>query len=152
MEYNDSADHVLEEGDMLGEDEYPEDAEIEAAEAEAKAKQERAEKIEKLTASLVKKRSDAVQGRKNSGIEEEWQEDEDFYVGVDDANRESLSKPISHTGGASSIRKVSTTRSTVFINITRPYVDSAAARSSVQDAMERARELAEKEEHGEATP
>jgi len=128
QEYNDSAEHELEEGDMLGEDEYPEDAEIEAAEAEAKAEQERADKIEKLTVSVVKKRSDAVQGRKNSGIEEEWQEDEDFYVGIDDANRESLSKPISHTGGASSIRKVSTTRSTVFINITRPYVDSAAAR------------------------
>ncbi len=87
-------------------------------------------RITAITSQVTKRRTDAIQGRRNSGIEEEWNEDEDFYRGVDDANRDQLSKPISHTGGAIGVRKVSTTRSTVFINITRPYVDSAAARLS----------------------
>ena len=113
-------DEILE--DELLEGEYYDE------EAERMERERLAEMIETLSKSVVKKRSDAVNGRKNSGIEQEWQEDEDFYQGIDDANRDALAKPISHTGGAIGGRKTSSTRSTVFLNITRPYVDMAAAR------------------------
>ena len=110
--------------DEMGEDEALEGEYASREDAE----EARQAQIAALTQSIVKKRSEAVSGRKNSGIEEEWQEDEDFYQGIDDANRDTVSKPLSHTGGAVGVRKVSTTRSTVFLNITRPYVDAASAR------------------------
>jgi len=84
--------------------------------------------IEGLTQSVCKKRSEAIAARQNSGIEQEWQDAEDAYQGVDDANRPAYGKPINHTGGAIGLRKQSKTRSTAYINITRPYVDAAAAR------------------------
>lgn len=87
-------------------------------------------RIAAITSQVTKRRTEAVQGRLNSGIEGEWNEDEDFYQGMDDANRDQAAKPVNHTGGAIGTRKARTTRSTVFINITRPYVDSAAARLS----------------------
>lgn len=85
---------------------------------------------EALTQTIIKRRTEAINGRRNSGIEGEWDEDEDFYRGVDDVNRDQNAKPISHTGGAIGTRRNNPTRSTVFINISRPYVDSAAARLS----------------------
>lgn len=116
--------------------EYAEDEEIagygmpEDEEGEGEAERDYEARVAAITSQVTKRRTEAIQGRRNSGIEEEWDEDEDFYRGVDDANRDQISKPISHTGGAIGTRKVSATRSTVFINITRPYVDSAAARLS----------------------
>ena len=117
---------------------YDPDEEYEAMYAEAQAdlmepehvEKDYSQKIAALTQSIVKRRTEAVNGRLNSGIEEEWNEDEDFYRGVDDANRDQNAKPMSHTGGAIGTRRTSPTRSTVFINISRPYVDSAAARLS----------------------
>lgn len=91
-----------------------------------------AQRVEAFGASLAKKRSEAVAARKNSGIEEEWRAAEDAYQGVDDANRGStgMAKPVSPDGGLVSApqRAVAMTRSTLVLNITRPYVDAAAAR------------------------
>jgi hypothetical protein len=118
------------EGDLSGEelqdDAYNESEDIAALE-EAR-QMAMLERLESLTQSVLKKRGDAINGKKNSGIEEEWAECEDAYQGIDDANRQSSGKPLTHTGGAIGARKASTTRSTAYINITRPYVDSAAAR------------------------
>lgn len=90
----------------------------------------REEHLALLTLTLCKKRSEAISGRLTSGIEDEWQEDEDSYQGIDEANRSSTGKPISHTGGSIGVKRNKTTRSTAFINITRPYVDAASARVS----------------------
>lgn len=83
--------------------------------------------------SLLAKRKDAITARQASGIEQEWQEDDEHYNGVDDANRQyqatyagqakrwatNDNAPREHGG-----------RSVVFLNITAPYVDAASARVS----------------------
>jgi hypothetical protein len=85
-------------------------------------------------ANIVKdKRKEAVEARRVSGIENDWAEDEDHYNGVDDANRDSASKMLKGRTTSDGLREVNreaTTRSTVFLKITRPYVDAAAARIS----------------------
>ena len=84
-------------------------------------------------AEIIKaKRADAIQARRASGIEQEWQEDEDHYDGIDAVNRgsSSLQKGRTPTDGLRETVKDTSTRSTVFLKITRPYVDAASARVS----------------------
>lgn len=90
------------------------------------------ERIEALGNSLKKKRDAAIAGRKALGIEDEWTLAEEAYQGIDDANRgtTAMAKPVSPNGGVVASRPKSGTRSTVVLNITRPYVDAAAARVS----------------------
>jgi len=90
----------------------------------------RAAKIASLSMVVSRRRDEAVTGRSNSGIEQEWSEDADAYEGIDDANRadQKVIKPSTSAGGITRKSTPSGTRSTVFLNITRPYVDSAAAR------------------------
>ena len=87
------------------------------------------QQVEKIGLAIAKKRDEAVKARQSSGIEEVWAEDEDAYIGVDDANRSEAKayKPPSINGSFTTTRR-STTRSTVLLNITRPYVDAAASR------------------------
>ncbi|PCJ39133.1 MAG: hypothetical protein COA71_14550 [SAR86 cluster bacterium] len=79
--------------------------------------------------SLAQIRSEAIAGRQDSGIEDEWLEDEEYYEGIDDANRGELKawrgKPL---GAQYPSSNEDTEGSTIFPNITRPYVDGAAAR------------------------
>lgn len=84
-----------------------------------------------LSAHLKGLRDDAIKARAASGIEQEWLEDEEYFQGIDDANRaERKIKPTSPDGRVTIERKASksTTRSTVFVNITRPYVNAASAK------------------------
>ena len=80
--------------------------------------------------SLIAKRKEAIAGRIASGIETEWQEDEEHYQGIDDANRAYAASSTSHAKRwATTGRDGSSTqpgRSVVFLNITRPYVDAAS--------------------------
>lgn len=87
-------------------------------------------RVEAFGQSLVKSRSAAISARKASGIEDEWAAAEDAYQGLDDHNRGDnvMAKPTSPHGGATTARASKTTRSTIVLNITRPYVDAAAAR------------------------
>lgn len=86
-------------------------------------------KLNALGQSLAKTRAEAISARLASGIEEEWFEDEEFYQGIDDANRaESKTVWRSKPMGQAKAQSPVTTRSTVFPNITGPYVDAAAAR------------------------
>ena len=86
--------------------------------------------LETLGISLRAKLRDAIAARTASGIEQKWAECEESYQGYDDANRNEFtgkpSKPRSD-GGTSEVPKRSR-GSTVFPNITQPYVDAAAAR------------------------
>ena len=98
---------------------------------EQKADRERALRLDALGESLSKKRSEAIEARQSSGIEQQWIEDEEFYQGIDDANRNEHSNAWrTKPPGQYRAEAQSTTRSTVFPNITRPYVDAAAARIS----------------------
>jgi len=93
----------------------------------------RIEILDALGITLSGKRQDAIDARANSGIEGIWTEDEEFYMGIDDANRDELSgsidkpptagQPVRPSGADGAALK-----STVFPNITQPYVDAAAAR------------------------
>lgn len=95
--------------------------------AQEEARQER---LQQLSMLIARKRDEATAGRANSGIEDEWSQDMDAYEGIDDANRsdQKVVKPSTVAGGITRRQVASTTRSTVFLNITRPYVDTAAAR------------------------
>ena len=89
--------------------------------------------IEAFSDIIKQKRKDAIEHRRGSGIESDWAEDEDHYDGIDDANRKSASKMQkgrTPTDGLREPAKELSTRSTVFLKITRPYVDAAAARVS----------------------
>lgn len=86
--------------------------------------------MDALGSMIAEKRKDAMEARANSGIEEEWDRAEEFYQGIDDANRhESMAgvreKPLA---GGSTARKSKYKGSTVFPNVTQPYCDAASAR------------------------
>lgn len=103
----------------------------EPTEAELARMEALAQRISALGLSLSKKRDEAINGRKATGIEEEWAAAEDAYQGIDDANRgdSAMVKPTSPNGGVTTSRTGrNATRSTVLPNITRAYVDNAAAR------------------------
>lgn len=85
--------------------------------------------------SLAKKRREAIDGRQQIGIEDEWLEDEEAYIGVDDANRAEHrstwrnTKPTTSGSWSTQDSKARrNTKSTALVNITRPYVDAASAR------------------------
>lgn len=82
--------------------------------------------LEAIATTVCAKIKDAVGGRQSSGIENEWLGAEEFYQGYDDANRSEFSGA-GRTVTAESAPKAAT-GSTVFPNITQPYVDAAAAR------------------------
>src|SRR4051812_37776224 len=89
----------------------------------------RVQRLDALGESLSKKRAEAIAAREASGIEQQWLEDEEFYQGIDDANRNEHSNAWrTKPPGQGVAPKESTTRSTVFVNITSPYCDIAAAR------------------------
>ena len=88
-------------------------------------------KLAALANTLKGLRDDAVKARAASGIEAEWLEDEEYYEGIDGANRdERYIKPTSMDGRVriDKSKGKKSTRSTVFVNITRPYVNAAAAK------------------------
>lgn len=99
---------------------------------EALMAEERARILDALGMSLAKTRQEAIEGRRQSGIEDEWLEDEEFYEAIDDANRNEKgvrpaswrSKPV----GAAEVKPADATGSTIFVPITRAYCDAASAR------------------------
>lgn len=81
-------------------------------------------------ANIIKEyRQDAINGRKHDGLEQIWEEDAAFYEGCDDIGSRYRKSP-SQTGPLLELpaRNEIGTRSTVFLKITRPYCDAAAAR------------------------
>lgn len=82
-----------------------------------------------LSSTLTELRDDAIKARAESGIEAEWLDDEEYFQGIDDSNRaERKIKPTSPDGRVTIERKAKkSTRSSAFVNITRRYVNAAAA-------------------------
>lgn len=92
---------------------------------------EQTARLDKLGTILFEKRREAVEFRQASGIEDEWVRAEQHYEGYDEVSQPEhgihknwRTKP---PGQASVVRK-DRNRSTVFLNITRPFTDAAAAR------------------------
>ena len=93
---------------------------------------QRLQQLEIFAGKLVAKRKEAVEGRALSGIEIMWRQDDEYYDGIDEANRaELMTKPSTSQGRVTSrLRENASTRSNVFVNITQPYVDIATARAA----------------------
>jgi hypothetical protein len=93
-------------------------------------KLQRAIKVEALGKEVAKLRDIAVRERKASGIETIWREDEEYYQGVDDANRatQRWMKSAGTEGGISKQPQENANRSTAFFNLTRQFCDAASAR------------------------
>ena len=83
--------------------------------------------IEALASVIKDKRTDAIEGRRSSGIEDVWAEDEAHYAGQDEVSRDNYRKGRTTSDGLTEKPKTTTTRSTAFLNITRPYCDAASA-------------------------
>lgn len=102
-------------------------------EAKRQAESDRQARLDTFGASLAGKRQAAIDARQQSGIEDEWTRDEEFYEGIDDGNRHEqvTLKPRNQTGGSSIIESQSETDgSTLFVGITRTYVDFSAGRAA----------------------
>lgn len=105
----------------------------EMQEQREKAEERRRQIYDSVTREIISLRDEAVKARQESGIEKEWNDAEDAYQGIDDANRAEMDvartrKPVSDTGGSN--RERPTTKSTVLPNITRGYVNAASARTA----------------------
>ena len=87
------------------------------------------DRLDRFGKALLSKRQKAIQARKKSGIEEIWDQDSEYYEGIDDANRgevsTSITKNLVDRGGYSRTNK-KRTGSNVFMNITKQYADIAA--------------------------
>ena len=92
---------------------------------------EREKKLDGLGKVIAKIRDEAVAARQQSGFERQWEEDEEYYEGIDDLNRNVAQyiKPRSDTGGLVQTKlNTSDSQCVEFLNITRPFVDAASAR------------------------
>ena len=104
---------------------------LDGEDASADVTADRAQKLDALGVSLATSRSAAMAAREVSGIEDDWEEDEEHYEGIDEINRGERKSwrgkpPAEGTGTTRGL--ASANSSTVFLNITRPYVDAASAR------------------------
>jgi len=83
-----------------------------------------------LASVISKRRTEAMNARQSSGIEQIWREDEDQYNGYDEVSRPSRAGELAalkgHAPGAH--EGATRGRSKVFLNITQPKTDAAEAR------------------------
>lgn len=103
-----------------------EDFEEQPLEKAVLSDEERMRRLDALGMAISAKRSDAILARQQSGIEQQWEEDQEFYEGIDDANRGEIKGFHQKPPYTAVVEK--TTQSTIFPNITAPYCDAAAAR------------------------
>lgn len=85
-------------------------------------------RLKKMGDSLVTRLKGAIEARRESGIETVWREDEDFYEGVDDEIRGDSGATTTKPPFRQLPKDSPQSRSKVFPNITRPYVDAGAAK------------------------
>lgn len=106
--------------------------EIEDQDANREEENRRAQILDTLGAAIALTRKEYIDARQNSGIEQEWLEDEEHYEGIDDANRGEMAAWRSKPMGTPVIQDDddSITGSTIFFNITAPFVDAGSARVS----------------------
>jgi hypothetical protein len=87
------------------------------------------DRLASFVSALCKQRQEAIQGRKGSGIEEDWLEDEEHYQGIDDANRHYSRSWLASIKSGAAVRVPNEGEtSTAFLNVTRPVVDTGAAK------------------------
>lgn len=112
---------------MIQPNKMPEQGQDAARPENDEAKAERFLRLNALGASLARTRKDAMDARRASGIEDIWREDEEHYESIDELNQGERSNWDSKPVGQAR-PKLPGAASTLFTNITRPYVDAAAAK------------------------
>jgi len=100
----------------------------EQADSEDVLKAAKVARLDALGTSLATKRREAIQFRKQSGIEAEWDECEDAYNGVDEVSKAALTNQRSRDWGQALDQQDNDNRSTVVLNITKPYVNAFASK------------------------
>lgn len=95
--------------------------------------EQRQQMLDTIGVMLAAKRKEAIEGKLQLGIEDDMQGDEEYYQGYDDANRHEFVKSSSTGRSIEGKTQQQNTNakpsgSTVFPNITQPYVDAASAR------------------------
>lgn len=96
-----------------------------------KLREQKQIQIDSLGREVVALRQEATTGRKTSGVEQIWQEDSEYYQGVDEFNTSGINYTKGHTVDSSLIasRKSNPNgKCTAFFNLTRQFVDAASAR------------------------
>jgi hypothetical protein len=90
---------------------------------------QRMAKLQTLGDTLAASLKEAISGRSASGIEQIWTEDEEHFEGIDDANRGYVTSAGTITKPPGQLTaKDAQAQSIEFPNITRPYVEAAAAK------------------------
>src|SRR5665647_771179 len=89
--------------------------------------------LEKLGTIIAGKRKEAVDARKESGIEHVWLACEEAYLGIDDMNRHEFAearwaKPTSMAGPLTQNSTRDDSRSNVFVRLTSRYVDHGVSK------------------------
>ena len=96
--------------------------------------EEMAQRLDSLGIAIAEKRAEAIKGRQQLGIEDEWRKDEEAFHSIDDENRGSEvstygEKPFGQVamGNSQGDEEYGAT-SKAFINITKPYCQAFSAR------------------------
>ena len=98
------------------------------------AQEDSTELFDGLCQVIVKLRTEAINGRKGTGIEQTWTDCEDAYLGIDNCNRHEFAgakwaKPMTMDGPLVAVGEgKSDGKSTAFVRITSRYVDMGAAK------------------------
>jgi len=82
---------------------------------------------QKLAQVLIKRRDEAIRFRAASGIERQWAEDQAYYEGEESTSKSSYYKGMTLDSPLLAKPK-NAFKSNVFLNITRPYVETAASK------------------------
>lgn len=101
----------------------------EAGDQEDTIKAAKAARLNALGVSLAEKRREAILFRRQLGIEQEWDECDDAYNGEDEVSRASQARQHkSRDWGEILDQQDNDNKSTVVLNITKPYVNAFASK------------------------
>lgn len=98
-----------------------------AQEEQLALEQQQEELRQKLAQVLIKRRDEAIRFRADSGIERQWAEDQAYYEGEESTSKSSYYKGMTLDSPLLAKPK-NAFKSNVFLNITRPYVETAASK------------------------
>jgi hypothetical protein len=105
----------------------PEQALEEIVQEEQGREQKQEQLREQLAQVLLKRRDQAVRYRAGLGIETQWAEDQAYYEGEEESSRVAYYKGMT-LGSPLLAKPKNDFKSKIFLNITRPYVETAASK------------------------
>lgn len=113
--------------EQLGQTQDPEQLLEDIVQEEKNREFKHEELREKLAQVLLKRRNEAVRYRAGLGIETQWAEDQAYYEGEEESSRVAYYKGMT-LGSPLLAKPKNDFKSKIFLNITRPYVETAASK------------------------